>query len=54
MVANPCKFHIIFLGQIIDNRKIAFAIEIDEIKYKKEVNMSEKITFNKHIANICR
>ena len=58
MVANPCKFQIMFLGSKIDNSKITFAIENKQIKCKREVKLlgitiDEKLTFTKHIANIC-
>ena len=57
MVANPGKFQM-FLGSKIDNSKIAFAIENKQIKCKREVKLlgitiDEKLTFTKHIANIC-
>ena len=58
MVANPGKFQIMFLGSKIDNSKITFAIENKQIKCKREVKLlgitiDEKLTFTKHIANIC-
>ena len=58
MVANPGKFHIMFLVSKIDNCKITFAIENKQIKSKREVKLlgitiDEKLTFLKHIANIC-
>ena len=58
MGANPVKFQIMFLGSKIDNSKITFAIENKQIKCKREVkllgiNIDEKLTFTKHIANIC-
>ena len=58
MVANPGKFQIMFLGSKIDNCKITFAIENKQIKCKREVKLlgitiDEKLTFTKHIANIC-
>ena len=58
MVANPGKFQIMFLGFKTDNSKIAFAIENKQIKCKREVKLlgiiiDEKLTFTKHIANIC-
>ena len=57
MVANPSKFHIMFLGSKIDNSK-TFAIENKKIKCKREVKLlvitiDETLTFKKHIANIC-
>ena len=58
MVANPGKFQMMFLGLKIDNSKITFAIENKQIKCKREVRLlgitiDEKLTFTKHIANIC-
>ena len=58
MVANPSKFQIMFLGSKIYNNKITFAIENKQIKCKTEVKLlgitiDEKLTFTKHIANIC-
>ena len=58
MLANPGKFQIMFLGSKIDNSKITFAIENKGIKWKREVKLlgiiiNEKLTFTKHIANIC-
>ena len=58
IVANPVKFQIMFLGSKIDNSKITFAIENKQIKCKREVKLlritiDEKLTFTKHIANIC-
>ena len=58
MVANPSKFQIMFLGSKIDNSNITFAIENKQIKCKKEVKLlgitiDEKLTFTRHIANIC-
>ena len=58
MVANPGKLQIMFLGSKIDNFKITFAIENKQIKCKREVKLlgitiGEKLTFTKHIANIC-
>ena len=58
MIANPCKFQIMFLGSKIDNSKVTFAIENKQIKWKREVKLlritiDEKLTFTKHIANIC-
>ena len=58
MVANPGKFQIMFLGYKIDNCKITFAIENKLIKWKRVVKLlgitiDEKLTFTKHVANIC-
>ena len=58
IAANPGKFHIMFLGSKIDNSKITFAIENKQIKCKREVKLlgitiHEKLTFMRHIANIC-
>ena len=58
MVVNPGKFQKMFLGTEIDNSKITFAIENKQIKCKREVKLlgittDEKLTFTKHIANIC-
>ena len=58
MIANPGKFQIMFLGSKIDNSKVTFAIENKQIKCKKEmkllgITIDEKLTFTKHIANIC-
>ena len=58
MAANPGKFQILFLGSKIDNSKITFAIENKQIKCKREVKplgitIDEKLTFTRHIANIC-
>ena len=58
MVANPNKFQIMFLRSKIDNSKITFAIENKQIKCKREVKLlgitiDEKLTFTRHIANIC-
>ena len=58
MVANPDKFQIMFLGSKFDNCKITFAIENKQIKCKSEVKLlgitiDEKLTFMKHIVNIC-
>ena len=58
MATNPGKFQIMFLGSKIDNNKITFAIENKQIKCKREVKglgitVDEKLTFTKHIANIC-
>ena len=58
MAANPGKFQIMFLGSKIDNSKITFATENKQIKFKREVKLlgitiNEKLTFTKHIANIC-
>ena len=57
MVANPGKFQM-FLGSKIDNSMITFAIENKQIKCKREVKLlgitiDEKLTFTRHIANIC-
>ena len=58
MVVNRGKFQIMFLGSKIDNSKVIFAIENKDIKCKREVKLlgitiGEKLTFTKHIANIC-
>ena len=58
MVANHGQFQIMFFGSKIDNNKITFAIENKQIKWKREVKLlgitiDEKLTFTKHIANIC-
>ena len=58
MVANPGKFQIMFLGSKIDNCNITFAIEDKQIKCKGEakllgITIDEKLTFTKHIANLC-
>ena len=58
MAANPGKFQIMFLGSKIDNSKITFATENKQIKCKREVKLlgiaiDEKLTFTRHIANIC-
>ena len=58
MAANPGKFQIMFLGSKIDNSKITFAIENKQIKCEREVKVlgitiDEKLTFTRHIANIC-
>ena len=58
MVVNPGKFQKMFLGTEIDNSKITFAIENKQIKCKRKVKflgitIDEKLTFPKHIANIC-
>ena len=58
MAANPGKFQIMFLGSKIYNSKITFAIENKQIKCKREVKLlgitiDEKLTFARHIANIC-
>ena len=58
MVANHDKFRIMFLGLKTDNSKITFAIENKQIKCKREVKLlritiDEKLTFKKHIADIC-
>ena len=58
MVANLGKSQIMFLGSKIDNCKITFAIENKQIKCKREVKLleitiDEKLTFTKHIVNIC-
>ena len=58
MAANSGKFQIVFLGSKIDNSKITFAIENKQIKCKREVKLlgitiDEKLTFTRHIANIC-
>ena len=50
MVANPCRFQIMFLGSKIDNNKITFAIENKQIKCKREVKLlgiiiDEKLNF---------
>ena len=47
-----------FLGSKIDNNEVTFAIENNQIKCKKEVKLlgitiDKKLTFTKHIANIC-
>ena len=47
-----------FLGSKIDNSKITFAIENKQIKCEREVKLlgitiDEKLTFTRHIANIC-
>ena len=47
-----------FLGSKIDNSKITFAIENKQIKCKREVKLlgitiDEKLTFTRHIANVC-
>ena len=52
MLGNPGKF------QKIDNSEITFAIENKQTKCKREVKLlgitiDEKLTFTKHIANIC-
>ena len=56
--ANPCKFQIIILGWRTDNRKITFAIKNNKIKSERELKLivptiDEKLTFRKHITNIC-
>ena len=58
MVANPGTIQIMFLGWKIDNSNITFAIENKQIKCKREVKLlgitiDEKLTFTKHVANIC-
>ena len=58
MVANPGKFQIVFLGSKIDNSKSTFVIENKKIKCNREVKLlgitiDIKVTFTKHIANIC-
>ena len=53
MAANPGKFQIMFFRSKIDNSKITFAIENKQIKSKREVTLLEKLTFTRHIANIC-
>ena len=58
MVPNPGKSQIMFLGSKIDNSKITFAIENKQMKCKREmkprgITIDEKLTFMKHIANIC-
>ena len=64
MVANPGKFHIIFLGssinnnQIIFDNSIIFIVENKHIKSNNEVKLLEiiidhKLTFAKHINNLC-
>ena len=58
MAANTGIFQIMFLGSKIDNGKITFAIESKQIKCKREVKLmgitiDEKLTFTRHIANIC-
>ena len=57
MVANPGKFQM-FLESKTDKSKITFVIENKQIKCKREVKLlgitiDEKLTFTKHIANIC-
>ena len=57
MAANPGKFQM-FLGSKIDNSNITFAIENKQIKCKRVVKLlgitiNEKLTFTRHIANIC-
>ena len=57
MVANSGKFQIMFLRSKIGN-KITLAIENKQIKCKRKVKLlgitiTEKLTFTKHIANIC-
>ena len=58
MEANSGKFQIMFLGSKIDNSKITFAIENKQIKCKREIKLleitnDEKLTFTRHITNIC-
>ena len=58
MVAYPGKFQIMFLGTKMDNSQITFAIENEQIKCKRKakllrITIHEKLTFTKHIANIC-
>ena len=58
MAANPNKFQIMFLGSKTDNSRITFAIENKQIKCKRElkllgITIDEKLTFTRHIANIC-
>ena len=59
MLANPSKVsdNVCFSDPKIDNSRITFAIEIKQIKCKREVKhlaiaIDEKLTFTKHIANI--
>ena len=59
MAANPGKFWIMFLGSNTDdNSKITFAVKNKQTKCKREVKLlpiiiDEKLTFTRHIANIC-
>ena len=58
MVANPGKFQIMFPRSKIDNSKITFATKNKQIKCKREVKLlgitiDEKLTFTRHVANIC-
>ena len=58
VVANPSKFKTMFPGSNIDHSNITFALKNKEIKCKREVKLlvitiNEKLTFTKHIANIC-
>ena len=59
MVANPGKFHIIFVGssinnnQIISDNNVIFIVENKHIKSNNEVKLLEitidhKLTFTKH------
>ena len=58
MVANLGKSQIMFLGSKTNISKITFTIEKMQIKCKREakllgITIDEKLTFTKHIANIC-
>ena len=57
MVANPGKFQIMFIRSKIDNSKITLQWKTSK-KNAREVELlgitiDEKLTFMKHIANIC-
>ena len=58
MVANSGKFQEVFLGSSINNYNITFIVEKKHIKSTNEVKLLEitidhKLTFTKHINNLC-
>ena len=58
MIANPGKFQIIFLGSSIKNSNILFIVENKHRKSNSEVKflgitIDDKLTFTKHINNLC-
>ena len=58
MKASPVKFLIMFLGSSINNNNVTFLMKNEHIKSTNEVKLLEitiddKLTFTKHINNLC-
>ena len=58
MKVNPGKFQIMFLGSSKNNNNIIFIVENKHIKNTNEVKLlgitiDHKLTFTKHINNLC-